>query len=248
MRKSILLLAVLSLLVVMSSCQKAEDVTVTQYFQAMEHNDRDTMSAMAYEPKDIEFKSYEILSIDQPVTTELELPVLLKKLADTEKGKKEQVTKAIEKEETLSEAKDELDEARGGRRAELQNKVDKLQAESDVETQKVRTMQLDINKLKKAIDSEKALITLSTAMRDNLEMFTGETASIKVTTKVTMQNNEVKKYIFLLRKDTLQLEGKKQMGRLVIVKLMTEEEYENSLKQKDDQEAAPDVAPKEAQG
>ncbi len=248
MRKSILLLAVLSLLVVMSSCQKAEDVTVTQYFQAMEHNDRDTMSAMAYEPKDIEFKSYEILSIDQPVTTELELPVLLKKLADTEKGKKEQVTKAIEKEETLSEAKDELDEARGGRRAELQNKVDKLQAESDVETQKVRTMQLDINKLKKAIDSEKALITLSTAMRDNLEMFTGETASIKVTTKVTMQNNEVKKYIFLLRKDTLQLEGKKQMGRLVIIKLMTEEEYENSLKQKDDQEAAPNVAPKEAQG
>jgi hypothetical protein len=248
MRKSILLLAVLSLLVVMSSCQKAEEVTVTKYFQAMEHNDRDTMAAMAYEPKDIEFKSYEILSIDQPVTKELELPILQKKLADTEKGKKDQVSKAIEKEEALSEAKDELDEVRGGRRAELQNKVDKLQAESDVETQKVRTMQLDINKLKKAIDSEKALITLSTAMRDNLEMFTGETASIKVTTKVTLQNNEVKKYIFLLRKDTLLLEGKKQMGRLVIIKLMTEEEYENSLKQKDDQEAAPDVAPKEAQG
>lgn len=248
MRKSILLLAVLSLLVVMSACQKAEEVTVTKYFQAMQHNDRDTMAAMAYEPKDIEYKSYEILSIDKPVTKELELPVLLKKLADTEKGKKDQVTKAIDKEEALSEAKDELEETRGGRRAELQSKIEKLQAESDAETQKVRTMQLDINKLKKAIDREKALITLSTAMRDNLEMFTGETAAIKVTTKVTLQNNEVKNYIFLLRKDTLQLEGKKQLGRLVIIKLMTAEEYEKSLKQKDEEETTPDVTPKEVQG
>lgn len=248
MRKSILLLAVLSLLVVMSACQKSEEVTVTKYFQAMEHNDRDTMAAMALEPKDIEYKSYEILSIDKPVTKELELPVLLKKLADTEKGKKDQVTKAIDKEEALSEAKDELEETRGGRKSELQSRIEKLQAESDAETQKVRTMQLDINKLKKAIDREKALITLSTAMRDNLEMFTGETAAIKVTTKVTLQNNEVKNYIFLLRKDTLQLEGKKQMGRLVIIKLMTAEEYEKSLKQKDEEETTPDVTPKEVQG
>ncbi|MDQ1351490.1 MAG: hypothetical protein QG657_1793 [Acidobacteriota bacterium] len=248
MRKSILLLAVLSLMVVLSSCQKAEEVTVTKYFQAMEHNDRDTMAAMAYEPKDIEYKSYEILPIDKPVTKELELPALLKKLADTEKGKKDQVSIAIEKEEALSEAKDELDEARGGRKAELQNKVAKLQAESDAETQKVRTMQLDINKLKKAIDREKALITLSTALSENLEMFTGETTSIKVTTKVTLQNNEVKNYIFLLRKDALKLEGKQQLGRLVIVKLLTAEEYDQSLKQKDEDSGVPDVPAKEVQG
>ncbi|MCX6579912.1 MAG: hypothetical protein NT166_06970 [Candidatus Aminicenantes bacterium] len=249
MRKSILLLAVLSLMVVMSSCQKSEEVTVTKYFEAMQHNDRDTMSAMALEPKDIEYKSYEILSIDAPVTKELELPVLLKKLADTEKGKKEQVTKAMDKAEGLQDAQDELDETRGGgKKAELQNKIATLKAESDAETQKVRIMQLDINRLKKAIDREKALITLSTAMRDNLEMFSGETASIKVTAKVTLQNNEVKNYIFLLRKDTLILEGKKQLGRLVIIKLMTAEEYEKSLKQKDEEEKIPVVTAKEVEG
>lgn len=249
MRKSILLLAVLSLMVVLGSCQKSEEVTVTKYFQAMMHNDRDTMAAMAYEPKDIEYKSYEILSIDEPVTKELELPVLLKKLADTEKGKKEQVTKAMDKAEALQDAQDELDETRGGgKKAELQNKIAKLQAESDAETLKVRTMQLDINKLKKAIDREKALITLSTAMRDNLEMFSGETAFIKVTAKVTLMNNEVKNYIFLLRKDTLKLEGKQQLGRLVIIKLMTAEEYEKSLKQKDEEENTPAVTTKEVQG
>lgn len=248
MKKSILLLAVLSLMVVLSSCQKAEEVTVTKYFQAMMHNDRDTMAAMAYEPKDIEYKSYEILSIDTPVTKELELPVLLKKLADLEKGKKDQVTKAIDKAEALQDAQDQLEETRGGRKAELQNQITKLQAEADAETQKVRIMQLDINKTKKAIEREKALITLSTAMRDNLEMFSGESTIIKVTTKVTLSNNEVKNYIFLLRKDTLKLEGKQQLGRLVIVKLMTPEEYDKSLKQKDEEETTPDVAPKEVQG
>jgi hypothetical protein len=183
------------------------------------------------------------------VTKELELPVLLKKLADTEKGKKEQVTKAMDKAEGLQDAQDELDETRGGgKKAELQNKIATLQAESDAETQKVRIMQLEINGLKKAIDREKALITLSTAMSDNLEMFAGETASIKVTAKVTLMNNEVKNYIFLLRKDTLILEGKKQMGRLIIIKLMTADEFEKSLKQKDEEEKIPEVAAKEVEG
>jgi hypothetical protein len=79
-------------------------------------------------------------------------------------------------------------------------------------------------------------------------MFSGETAFIKVTTKVTLMNNEVKNYIFLLRKDTLKLEGKQQLGRLVIIKLMTADEYEKSLKQKDEEENTPAVTTKEVQG
>lgn len=233
MKKIILLLAVLSIMVVMNSCQKAEEVTVTKYFQAMLHNDRDTMATMAEEPKRLEYKSYEIISIDQPAVKDLELPALLKKSEDMEKMKKEQLTKCMEKSEALQDAQDELDEARGGRKNELNNTIARLKPEVEVETQKLKNLQLDINKIKKAIEREKALITLSTGMRDNLEMFTGQTATVKVTTRVTLTNNEVKTYIFLLRKDTLKLESKQQAGRWIIVKLMTEDEYQKAVAQKE---------------
>ena len=61
MKRTFLLLAVFMLIIVINSCQKAEEAIVSQYFQAMKNNDRDTMSAMALEPKDVEFKSYEFL-------------------------------------------------------------------------------------------------------------------------------------------------------------------------------------------
>lgn len=229
MRKILLLMAVLSIMMVMSSCQKAEEVTVTKYFEAMLHNDRDTMATMADEPKRLEYKSYEIVSIDEPTTKELELPALLKKSEDMEKMKKEQGAKFVEKSEALEDAKAELDDARGGKRSELMNTIAKLEPEVAAETQKVKDIQLDINKVKKAIEHEKALITLSTGMRENLEMFTGETTSAKITTRVTLQDNQVKTYIFLLRKDTLKLEEKQQIGRWIIVKLMAEDEYQKSL-------------------
>ncbi|MCU0287732.1 MAG: hypothetical protein MUF15_15235 [Acidobacteria bacterium] len=231
MSKIILLLAVLSIMVVMNSCQKAEEVTVTKYFQAMEHNDRDTMATMANEPKRIEFKSYEITAIDQPQTKELELPALLKKAEDMEKVKKEQGAKFVEKSEALQDAQDELEDR--GRRADLVNKIETLKAEVAAETQKVKDIQLDINKLKKAIEREKALITLSTAMSENLEMFSGESIYTKVTTRVTLPNSSVKTYVFLLRKDTLKLESRQQNGRWVIVRLMDEDEYQKSLSQKE---------------
>jgi hypothetical protein len=230
MKKIILLMAVLSLIVVMSSCQKAEEVTVTKYFQAMQHNDKDTMGAMSYEPKDIEFKSYEILSIDEPVVKELELPSLLKKLADIEKKKNDQVMIAVDKGDELAEVEDELEETRrGSKKVELEKKLAELAEQAEAEKAKVKAMQLEMNKINKQIEREKALITLSTDMRDNLEMFIGETQTSKVTVKVTLENDEVKDYIFILRKDTLKLENRQQIGRTVIVSLQTTDEYEKEL-------------------
>jgi hypothetical protein len=189
------------------------------------------MATMANEPKRIEFKSYEITAIDQPQTKELELPALLKKAEDMEKVKKEQGAKFVEKSEALQDAQDELEDR--GRRADLVNKIETLKAEVAAETQKVKDIQLDINKLKKAIEREKALITLSTAMSENLEMFSGESIYTKVTTRVTLPNSSVKTYVFLLRKDTLKLESRQQNGRWVIVRLMDEDEYQKSLSQKE---------------
>lgn len=236
MKKIILLLAVLSLIVVMSSCQKADEVTVTKYFQAMQHNDKDTMGTMAYEPKDIEFKSYEILSIDEPVVKELELPALLKKLVDIEKKKNDQVMLAVDKGDELAEVEDELEETRrGSKRAELEKKLEELAVQAEAEKAKVKVMQLEMNKIGKQIEREKALMTLSTAMRDNLEMFTGETQTSTVTVKVTLENDEVKDYLFFLRKDTLKLENRQQIGRSVVITIMTPEEYEKAMKEAETQ-------------
>lgn len=238
MKKLILLLAVMGLIVVMSSCQKAEEVTVSKYFQAMQHNDKDTMATMSFEPRDVEYKAFEILSIEEPVVGELQLPKLLKKAADLEKGRKDQVLLAVEKDDELAEAEDELEETRRrSKRDELEKKIEELQTQAEEEKQKVKTMQLEINQLDKAIEREKALITLSTGMRDNLEMFSGETHLCKVTVKVTLENDEVQNYIFLLRKDVLKLQDKQTNGRLVILKLMSEEDYEKEMQAKEEEKA-----------
>lgn len=239
MKKIILLLAVLGLIVVMSSCQKAEEVTVSKYFQAMQHNDKDTMATMSYEPKDVEYKAFEILSIEEPVISELALPGLLKKAADLEKGKRDQVLLAVGKDDELADAEDELDETRRrSKRAELQTKIEELQAQAEEEKQKVKTMQLEINQVNKEIEREKALIALSTSVRDNLEMFSGETHTYKVTAKVTLENDEVQNYIFLLRKDVLKLEDRQTNGRLVIVKIMSEEEMQEEMQAKEEAAAS----------
>ena len=231
MRKVILLLAVLSLIVFMSSCQKREEVTVTKYFQAMQANDRDTMSSMAYEPKDIVFKSYEILSIDEPVVEELGLAGLLKKKAELEKQQRDLGNDYLDKADELAEAEYDLEETRrSSTRAQLKKKIDELNTEVETLKESIKTLQKEINENKNAINREKDLITMNTGMRDNLEMFSGETSITKVTVKVTLENDEVNDYIFILREDTLKLQDRQTKGRLIIVTLMTADEYEQSMK------------------
>jgi len=242
MKKIILLLAVLGFIVVMSSCQKAEEVTVSKYFQAMQHNDKDTMATMSFEPRDIEYKAFEILSIEEPVVEELQLPILLKKSADMEKRKKDQVLLAVEKDDELAEAEDELDDTRRkSKRDELEKKIEELKTQAEEEKQKVKTMQLEINQLDKTIEREKALITLSTGMREGLEMFSGETHLSKVTVKITLENDEVQNYVFLLRKDVLKLQDKQSNGRLIILKLMSEEDYKKEMQAKEEEKSMGDT-------
>ncbi len=234
MKKIILLMALLSVIMLMTSCQKAEEVIVSKYFQAMAVNDRDTMATMAYEPRDVEYKAFEVLSIDEPVTNPLELPALIKKLAELERKRGEQVNKVMNMTDERDDLEYEMEETRrSSRKAELKKKIEELNVQVEEETEKVKSLQLDINQAKKEIDREKELITLSTGFRENLEMFSGNTLTNKVTVKVTLENDEVQNYIFLLRMDTLKLEEKEQPGRLIVVKFMTTEEYEKELKEKE---------------
>lgn len=242
MKKTLLLVAVLSLIMVITSCQKAEEVMVSKYFQAMQHDDRETMSAMAYEPKDIKFTEYEVLSIEEPKTQELQLPGLLKKEQELEKQRKDQVLTTMDKQEELDELMDELDETRrASKKRELNKKIEELEVEVEEDKAKVKSLQLELNKTKKAIEREKALITLSTGMRENLEMFSGDTQLSSLTAKITLESGEQKDFIFLLRKDILRLQDREQVGRQIIVKMMTTDEYKKSLEEEKEEEKVEEV-------
>jgi len=195
------------------------------------------MAAMALEPRDLEFKTYEFLTISEPTTIEIQLQTLIAKHAELEKAKREQVTKVMDMRDALDELEEEMEDTRRrSRKAELKQQIEVVTEEYDAETQKVKEIQLKINKAKKMIEREKALITLSTGMTDNLEMFQGETTTSTLTAKVTLEpSNDVENYVFLLRKDTLKLEGREQKGRLIIIKLYSEEEYQESLKVKEEE-------------
>ncbi|NIM11650.1 MAG: hypothetical protein GTO45_06120, partial [Candidatus Aminicenantes bacterium] len=163
MKKTILLLALFSLIVVLTSCKKAEEITITKYFQAMQHNDKDTMAAMAVEPKAIKFKSFKVVSVDEPVEKGLELPAMEQKLKEIDKQKKEQFNVALDKSDVVEELKDELAETRRrARRAELQKQLETAQAEADKERDNYIALNNWLIQMRKDIDTEKNVIFKST--------------------------------------------------------------------------------------
>ena len=67
MKKSVLLLMVFCITMLITSCSTPDKTIISKYFQAMEANDRETMQSMSADPKDLEFKSYEIVSVTEQV-------------------------------------------------------------------------------------------------------------------------------------------------------------------------------------
>ncbi len=248
MKKTILLLALFSLIVVLTSCKKAEEITITKYFQAMQHNDKDTMAAMAVEPKAIKFKSFKVVSVDEPVEKGLELPAMEQKLKEIDKQKKEQFNVALDKSDVVEELKDELAETRRrARRAELQKQLETAQAEADKERDNYIALNNWLIQMRKDIDTEKNVIFKSTGIERNFELYTGETHIHKITVSVTLANDEVKDYIFVLRRNLLKLKDRPINGRMIIIKIATPEEYEQELKQQEEAEKTESVEVSEPQ-
>jgi predicted RNase H-like nuclease (RuvC/YqgF family) len=236
MKKIILLLALFGVIFTLTSCQKAEEITVNKYFQAMQTNDKDTMAAMAIEPKDIEFKSYKLTIAGEPTIESLALPKLQKELADLRKAKQEQVNVALDKRDEVDELQFEAEETRRRtKKTELDQKIKELQAQLEAEEQKVKDIQAHINQHNQMIKLEKSMITMSTGINQNFELYTGETHSMKVLADVTLTNNEAKKYVFLLRKNLLKLgDNAIPAGRLIITKIETEEDFQKLMQEQEE--------------
>ncbi len=234
--KRILFVALLITFLVITSCQKAEEVTISKYFQAMnvgEKGDLDTMSAMAITPKLIKYKSYEIVSISEPVDTNIELPGMMKKLADLDKKMNEIKLKFSDINDEIQDIEDLLVDARGSRKKnELKNQINEKKKEKDGILAEFKTVVSQKKELEKQIEVTGNVMKASVSRPNmkNLEMFEGKCRTVKAELKITLLNMEVKNYVFVLKKYLLTLSGKKlKRSRYLITDIMTLEEY-NSRK------------------
>jgi hypothetical protein len=230
MKKVLVLVALMFLIMITTSCQKPEEITISKYFQAMKAKDRDTMAAMAAEPVALEFKSWELVSSEAPVSEDIMLPKLIQELADAKKKKDDQILMVKDKKDILDQLKTKLSETRGGRqKADLQKQIADLEAEVETETANYKRDQMNYTQMKTQVENEKKMVTLSTNIEQNQELYAGKAVSVKSIVKIVSASGE-KEYIFLLRKYELvnPVTNKVFSNRYIILKIQPKEESEGN--------------------
>lgn len=230
MKKSILLVALFCMIIVLTACSTPGKVTVSKYCQAMKLNDKDTMAAMAIEPKDLEFKSFEIVSVADPVEKDLELPALTEKLNKLNQERQDQSDKAMDAQDALDELKDELEGTRRSTsKGELKKKIEEAEKAFAAEKQTYNDIVVKIANLQKQITRERDLIKMSADRTEDLEMYTGKSFYQRVDVKMTLESGETNDYVFLLRRSDLILENRTINGRLVITKIASAADFEKEM-------------------
>lgn len=228
MKKLLVLIALLSLIIVTTSCQKPEEITLSKYFQAMKAKDRDTMAAMAVEPVALEFKSWELVSSEPPVSADVMLPKMIQELANVKKQKDDQILLVKDKKDALDQLKTKLAETRGGRqKADLQKQIADMEKEVETETANYKRDQMNFTQMKTQVENEKKMVTLSTNIEQNQELFAGKSMTAKSIVKISTAAGD-KEYVFLLRKFELvnPVTNKVFSNRYIILKIQPKEEFE----------------------
>jgi chromosome condensin MukBEF ATPase and DNA-binding subunit MukB len=174
MKKILVLVALMILIMMTTSCQKPEEITLSKYFQAMKAKDRDTMASMAAEPMALEFKSWELVSSEAPVSEDLILQQLITSLADIKAKKDKQIGLVKDKKDVLDLLKTKLGETRGSRqKAEVQKQITAAEQEVATETQNYKLAQVDYAQMKSQVEVEKKMVTMSTSIEQNQDLMTG---------------------------------------------------------------------------
>jgi len=216
------------LIMITTSCQKPEEITLSKYFQAMKAKDRDTLATMAAEPMALEYKSWELVSSEAPVTEDLILMQLLATQAEI-KAKRDKLIGVIkDKKDALDALKTRLGETRGGRqKAELQKQIDASEQDVLLETQNYKQVVTDFSQMKNQVENEKKMVTMSTSIEQNQELMTGKAVTVKSIVKITTASGD-KEYVFLLRKYELinPVTNKVSPNRFIILKIQPKEDFE----------------------
>jgi hypothetical protein len=224
--KKVLLLAVLVVLIIITtSCQKPEEVTLSKYFQAMKAKDRETMAAMAAETVAMEFKSWKLISSEEPVSEEFGLPKMIEELNALKKKKDDQILLVKDKKDLVDQKKTEIGESRGGKKAALQKELPALEAEVETETANYKRDQANFTQMKAQVENEKKMITLSTNIEQNQELLSGKTVTTKSIVRIDGPAGQ-KDYLFTLRKYELlnPVTNRVSTNRYIILKIQSKEE------------------------
>ncbi len=224
MKKVLVLFALMFLIMVTTSCQKPEEITLSKYFQAMKAKDRDTMASMAAEPVSMEFKSWELVSSEAPVSEDVGLPAMIQELAAVKKQKDDQILLVKDKKDALDQLKTKLAETRGSKKAEVQKEITAMEAEVETETANYKRDQANYTQMKTQVENEKKMITLSTNIDQNQELLGGKTVTTKTVVKINGPAGE-KEYDFILRKYELinPVTNKVSSNRYIILKIQSRE-------------------------
>ena len=228
MKKTLVLVALMILNMITTSCQKPEEITLSKYFQAMKAKDRDTMASMAAEPMALEFKSWRLVSSEEPASEDLILQQLITGLADLKAKKDKQIGVVKDKKDALDILKTKLGETRGGRqKAELQKQVDAGEQDVALETQNYKQDQVEYTQMKNQVEVEKKMVTMSTSIEQNQELMTGKAVTVKSIVRITTAGGD-KDYVFLLRKYDLinPLTNKVSPNRFIILKIQPKEDFD----------------------
>ena len=235
MKKTLLILILLSVAIIMTSCSKAEEVTITKYFQAMkvgDAGDKDTMTSMAINPKHIKFDKYEIVSISDPVIVPILLPTLNQNLADIAQKKKDIGLSAQEANDAILDLEDELADARSSaKKRELSKQLEEARVKKDELIANFKDIISKKKNIEKQIEFEQALMKTSAgrSQMPNIEMYTGDSYTSKIDIKITLPTKEIVDYVFILKKYVLKLAEKElPRNRFLITEIMTAEEYAKS--------------------
>ena len=229
MKKLTVLAAILGLVFVMTSCSKPEEVVVTKYFQAMLHNDSDSMSSMAVTPKNLEYDSYKIVSVSEPETVEFQLPKMIQQMEDLKKERQKQLNTVRDMQDEVDELEFEMGETRRrSRKAELQKQIDEKKLAMEAETGNFRQLVSKMGKLKNDIEFEREMVKLSTGVKQSPEIYNGETIKSVVTTHVVFKDGSEEDYFFELVKYELKVEDRVMPNRLIILSILSKDEYEKA--------------------
>jgi hypothetical protein len=213
-------------ILVLVGCQKAEEVTLSKYFQALKHKDSETMASMAIEPRTLEFKSYKFVNISEPQITDLKLEEFKLEMEAAEKEKKELASKAQNLNDEKLDLEDELaDIGRSPKKAELEKRLEEKIAERKAVEDELKVVFSKISAIKKKTEREKNIIKLSTGVEENYELYKGQNQNTIIDVAITFPDDTIKDYVFVLRKNVLTLDDKEINGRFIIVKIQTKEEF-----------------------
>jgi len=225
MKKVLVLVALVVLVIVTTSCQKPEEITLSKYFQAMKAKDRDTMAAMAAETVSMEFKSWKLLSSEAPVSEEFGLPKMLQERDAAKKQKDDQILLVKDKKDALDMLKTKLAESRGAKKAQVQKEIAAMEAEVETETANYKRDQANFTQIKAQVENEKKLVTLSTNIDQNQELLNGKTVTTKTIVQIDGAGG-LKDYVFTLRKYELinPVTNKVTSNRYIILNIQAKEE------------------------